>query len=212
LQVAELGPITQLFAPASGALFAKTKDGGLMRSDDGGLTWRSIGLPPDTTVATVDPRIHTTVYAAGANGVYISTDDAATWRRILRPPDVAYSGTYTVAVSPADSQVVYVGVTTGRPSYEVLGSQDQGGTWHTQNTSGPISLCGPYVRFWPHPTQPRRALQSVGCSAGHTWASVHGQGIDQTRDAGGTWVEGFSPDYQAVGNVVGGSGAQPNRF
>jgi hypothetical protein len=41
---------------------------------------------------------------------------------------------------------------------------------------------------------------------------VHGQGIDRTRDAGGTWVEGFSPDYQAVGNVVGGSGAQPNRF
>src|SRR6188508_1302234 len=52
-------PSFQLYAPASGALFARTASG-LKRSDDGGATWRTIELPPRTSfqkriVVEIDP-------------------------------------------------------------------------------------------------------------------------------------------------------------
>lgn len=73
----------QLFVPRSGALLART-DTALMRSDDGGATWRSVPLPPGPLGAlTVDPTDHTIVYAVGPAGLYKTTDDAQTWHVIL---------------------------------------------------------------------------------------------------------------------------------
>src|SRR5262245_56722693 len=55
-----------LMAPASGALFVANEFSGLQRSDDGGLTWRAVSLPPEPptpanhlrSVIAVDPTNH----------------------------------------------------------------------------------------------------------------------------------------------------------
>jgi hypothetical protein len=118
-ELADLGgSVFQLFTPTTGALFARvlTNDQRwrLMRSDDAGLTWRAVDLPPqppepqrlELSVA-VDPTNHQVVYASGAKGLYKSTDDAASWKLIL--PDAPERLTaYQVAVSPADPNLVFV--------------------------------------------------------------------------------------------------------
>src|SRR5581483_6849229 len=56
------GPVSHLFTPASGALFASAPSG-LFRSDDGGVTWRQVSLPDGAYLAEVDPTDHTVLYA-----------------------------------------------------------------------------------------------------------------------------------------------------
>ncbi len=75
----------QLFTPVTGAFFARTQTG-LARSDDGGMTWRSVPLPAAPTgVMAVDPTDHTTIYAVALAGLYKTSDDAHTWEVILPP-------------------------------------------------------------------------------------------------------------------------------
>src|SRR5687768_10769772 len=76
-------PVLQLYAAAGGAFFARTK-GGLQRSDDGGVTWREVLLPPDGhEPVAVDPTNHLAIYAAGQGGLCKTEDDAATWCLVL---------------------------------------------------------------------------------------------------------------------------------
>jgi photosystem II stability/assembly factor-like uncharacterized protein len=90
-------PVNRLFAPASGALLA-AGDAGLLRSDDGGTSWRDVPLPPgaDLSVAVgqsyrpahvgpgrlaVDPTNHDVIYASTV-GLNKTTDGGATWEDI----------------------------------------------------------------------------------------------------------------------------------
>src|SRR5262245_3348521 len=80
-----------LMAPDSGGLFVANEFSGLQRSDDGGLTWRAVSLPPEPptpanhlrNVIAVDPTNHQTIFAHGAEGLYRTTDDAASWELVL---------------------------------------------------------------------------------------------------------------------------------
>src|SRR5688572_16684350 len=68
-------PARKLYAPASGALFARTA-AGLERSDDGGTSWLAVSLPMAAPVpgmpagwsraVVVDPTNHAVVYVATA--------------------------------------------------------------------------------------------------------------------------------------------------
>ncbi len=73
-------PVWRLFTPASGALFAHTARvsgirvgplrlvwGSLLRSDDGGVSWRPVPLPPSSRgVVAIDPTDHSILYGMGA--------------------------------------------------------------------------------------------------------------------------------------------------
>src|SRR5688500_19281037 len=99
-------PVQQLYAPASGAFFAQTVDG-LQRSDDGGVTWREVLLPPGGSgglAIAVDPTNHMAIYAAGQGGLYKTEDDAATWQLVLPTAERIQR----IAVSPADAHLVLV--------------------------------------------------------------------------------------------------------
>ncbi len=77
-------PYSVAVAPSKTTTIYAGSDGWVLRSDDGGGSWRgsSAGLPARATVGTiaVQPDSEATVYVGtGGNGVFKSTDGGATW-------------------------------------------------------------------------------------------------------------------------------------
>ena len=212
-------PVKQLFAPASGALFAGMTSGALQRSDDGGANWRTVPLGPATDFAAVDPTDHTILFAAGPAGVYRSTDDAASWNLSL--PYSADNGRFlrALAVSPANHAVIYAGTVSSSSiadSFWFLRSTDGGGTWQVVEHPRPLSLCGWGVPvLQAHPADPLRVFRAAECTAGRDFGEV----LRQSTDQGTTFTPWFSTidDAMAVpdhfpSRLVGGTGAAPKRF
>jgi len=124
------------------------KGGGVYGTNDGGKTWRRLdGESPfaDIQCLACDRR-HPTTFHLGARehydntthrlyagGLFQSTDGGSTWRCILNDRFVK-----AVAVSPADSQVIYCG-TNDHPYHDespaagLLKSADGGATWRLEN-------------------------------------------------------------------------------
>ena len=215
---------SRFFAPSSGALFALApaakagEQARLIRSDDGGTTWRDIVLPPPPPAesgrpmtAIVDPVDHTILYAIGAEGLYKSEDDAASWRPIL-PLD---QPNVLVAVSPADHQLVYVRL-AGETSVRLLRSADGGGSWETASTGATSAVgssgavgCAATTVLVPHPSDPDRLVGNVGCESETRWD------LFLSRDRGASWSPLLKQRGQDTGSpaaFVGGRGARPERL
>jgi photosystem II stability/assembly factor-like uncharacterized protein len=122
---------------------------GMYRSDDGGRTWRHLGLDDAQQIAAilVDPRDPERVFVAalghpyGPNeqrGVFRSRDGGAHWERVLyRDPD---TGAVALAFDPLDAGIVYADLWAGRqgpwengawqgPGSGLFKSKDGGTTW-----------------------------------------------------------------------------------
>ena len=185
----------RLFTPASGALLVRTKLG-LARSDDGGISWSSVSLPPEPPVPTsgpgwpghivVDPTSHTTIYAASPHGIYKTEDDAANWRVIL-PPDPAVPEIGQLEVSPADHQTVYATLTNRELNQlRLVRSGDGGATWetvHSRETDTHVSCDWAVYLLQAHPTDPNRVFMAASCPRTSSYADV-----EQSTDRGATWT------------------------
>ena len=166
------GSVSAIFTPASGALLVRTKDD-LLQSDDGGQTFRSLPLPPDSRTGerfvSVDPTDQHVLYASGDEPLYRSTDGGGTWRPILTSASYAGFEVAAFTESPVDASVLYAELVQGptRESYLLLASHDRGATWTTLQSRGPVSLCGWGVRLLQaHPTDAMQVFLSSGCFAG----------------------------------------------
>jgi photosystem II stability/assembly factor-like uncharacterized protein len=209
-------PATRLYAPASGAFFART-EAALMRSDDGGAQWHPVALPPLLTdqifkrsVVAVDPNDHTRIYV----GNWASRDDGATWGRLDESANDADS-TITPVASGADPSLLYLGVVQGRPGVADLRlerSVDGGSTWVTGLKLGyadfrPSAGIG-ITLFAAHPSDPNVAFQGiVGFRGNGNQTSLR-----RTDDQGKTWNEVFYKVVRYPVQIVGGQGANPSRF
>ena len=181
--------MARFYTPASGALFvlrsasyvASPTSETLVRSDDGGDTWRDVALPPGPTgederrVVEVDPLNHLVIYASGQEGLYKTDDDAATWRVVL--PHQLQMG--QVAVSRADDNLVYVTQTesnVGITPSRILRSRDGGETWD------PIldAACA-QMRLFPDPTNAARLVAALNCMPDRPAA------LYLSEDQGTTW-------------------------
>jgi photosystem II stability/assembly factor-like uncharacterized protein len=89
---------------------------GIYRTDDGGSTWKNLGLEDTHTIARiiVSPNDSRIVYvAAGGHewttnperGVYKTSDGGATWQKVLFVDDM--TGAYDLAMDPADPNIIY---------------------------------------------------------------------------------------------------------
>ena len=127
--------------PATGALYAGTYAGGILKSGDAGASWTAIA--PEIRGQTVnalalDRSAPRTVFAGTySSGVWRSADGGATWKRVLFGgkdlPD-RHAPVNALAIDPANAKVVYAATDTGFNA-GVWRSADGGATW-TQSTTG----------------------------------------------------------------------------
>jgi photosystem II stability/assembly factor-like uncharacterized protein len=131
------------------ALAGRPDDGsGVYQTRDGGHSWRRLNREPifdDVECLAADPHRADVFYLAAREaydsrarhlyqgGLFASRDGGATWQRLLADRFVQ-----TVAVSPADSRVIYAG-TNDYPYHDqpvaqgLLKSSDGGLSWHREN-------------------------------------------------------------------------------
>lgn len=180
--------VERLSTSAGGALFAfrsvfaprQTLDV-LMQSDDGGTSWREVGLPPlrvgefERRAVSVQPRNHVMLYSTGREGLYRSDDGGATWQ-LIRPTTRRID---QIVVSPADDRLLYLTelLNAGENPAGILRSRDGGTSWEAI-----LSGACAHLRLTPHPTNAARVVAAISCS------SERPIGLYVSEDQGDTWT------------------------
>ncbi len=209
-------PTRALFAAPQGTVFALLDAGDVLRSDDGGQSWRAEAVPAPPVGAeiwqiTLDRAGRTVAFARqvretrpnpspfGGDPISLYTTfrsraGDATWAAIQPPPDPTADVTL---VAPADPQVLYA---TTRPvegssaTARIWRSRDGGATWTLAHfEGGPGPACSVPLQF--HPADPLR-LFSPGASCVTTMGggAPRSPYFQESRDQGSTWSAFLSSD------------------
>ncbi|MGA2625309.1 MAG: glycosyl hydrolase [Bacteroidota bacterium] len=154
-----------VYVASQGPLWGPGGDRGLFKSTDGGTTWKNIlSISENTGVTDVvfDPRNPDVLYAASyqrrrhvwtlidggpESAIHKSTDAGATWSKLkngLPSDDVGRIG---LAISPADSRVVYATIEAASKKGGFFRSVDYGASWEKRNdlVAGPPMYFGTIV-------------------------------------------------------------------
>jgi photosystem II stability/assembly factor-like uncharacterized protein len=164
-------------------VYAGTFDDGIRISDDRGATWRSPEVgPADARVLALAPsRAEPVVYAGTEpSNLYRSGDTGRTWdllpalRELPSEPQWSFPGrpwthhVQTIALHPADPEVMLVGVELGG----VMRSTDAGASWADHNPRAPRDAHA----LLTHPLVPDRVYEAAG------------DGVARSEDAGASWT------------------------
>ena len=93
---------------------------GVYRSDDGGDTWRNVGLPKSERInkIVIDPANTDTVYVcvpgalwsdSAERGLYKTTDGGKTWSQVLKGPNLS-TGCSGLTIDPRNPQRLFAGL------------------------------------------------------------------------------------------------------
>lgn len=183
---------------------------GLYRSDDGGRTWRRLGLTASAyitsvAVATADPNrlvvaaLGSASVSGGERGLYRSTDGGRSFTRVMATgPDI---GAVDLVGDPSDTGVLYAALWqfaaepwSGRlvsgPETSLVKSVDGGATWST--IRGPDALPAGKTSVAVAPGDPGRVflLQRTDDGVARWFTS---------EDGGGSWTSRPLPVDVAAG-------------
>jgi len=140
-----------IYVAAEGPLWGAGGDRGLYKSSDGGKSWKAVlTISENTGVADVqlDPSNPDVVYAAAyqrrrhvftlidggpESAIYKSSDAGATWNKVTSGLPTVDVGRIGLAVSPADSNVVYATIEAADGKGGIFRSSDKGATWERRN-------------------------------------------------------------------------------
>ncbi len=145
---------------------------GVYRSDDGGKTWRNMGLKDSGHISQIwiHPRERDTLLVAaqgplwrdgGDRGLYRSTDGGATWSRILHVDE--HTGVNEFVVDPRDPDIIVAStyqrrrhvwtLINGGPGSGIQRSNDGGRTWSVISAGLPKDHMG-RIGLAAAPSQP----------------------------------------------------------
>src|SRR5262249_12798612 len=109
---------------STSTVYVGTQKGGLLRSDDRGMTWSNVlqegNVLDDITCLAVDPANRSTLFAGTPDsGLWISTDGGTGWRQVLATAD----GPAVTAIATVGGSQPRIYAGTNRGVYE---SADEG--------------------------------------------------------------------------------------
>ncbi|HEY3028245.1 MAG TPA: hypothetical protein VGJ55_19010 [Pyrinomonadaceae bacterium] len=171
---------------------------GVYRSDDGGKTWKNVGLKTSEHIGriAIDPKNSNTVYVAaqgplwgpgGDRGLFKTTDNGKTWKKILAVSD--NTGVTEVVIDPQNPETVYAAsyqrrrhmwtLINGGPESAIYKSTDAGATWNKLKAGLPTTDLG------------RVGLAISPVDSNVIYATVEAAdkkgGIFRSNDRGGSW-------------------------
>jgi photosystem II stability/assembly factor-like uncharacterized protein len=167
-------------------VYAGSESGGVLRSQDRGLTWQSAGLSGSTVKSIAVSRSDCNAIYAGTKpaGLFVSRDEGTTWNELdafqkipsrrfwFSPAEAPYSAyVQGIALSPCNSDLIVAGIEAGA----VVRSTDRGQTW-TDHPRGAVRDCHT-IRF--HDADGNWVFEAGGS----------GKGVAFSRDAGETWTQ-----------------------
>lgn len=119
------GDVHGLSAGPGGVVYASGMESGILRSDDGGMTFTSTGAAGAMTVAASgsDPDV---VYTGGMDVLLQSTDGGASWRQHAVPGG---GQVLIAAVNPTDPRDVTIVAVRDDRAGHAFRSKDGGATW-----------------------------------------------------------------------------------
>lgn len=184
-----------------------TYGNGMYRSDDGGKTWKHVGLDDTRHIGRllVDPQDPQRVVVAalghiwGSNkerGIFLTTDGGKTWKNTLFVNE--HTGAVDIARDPANSSSLYATTWSVErtpwyqyapvdgPGSAIYHSADNGATWQKLSSNGlPAEMGRIGIAVTDTSSGPRLyALVSPGNFVGGT---SKGGGVFRSDDAGRSW-------------------------
>lgn len=192
------------FGPGNSAVGFVATSSGMMRTDNGGTSWRTLPFPAlpatpagqiplDSSVRSiaVDPRSPAIVYAAASSqGLMKSSDGGQTWVPVLTP-DSGAAGITWVAVDPLAPSTVYA---SGYSAGGLRGyrSDDAGTNW--------INLPAPAGRITPDASKPGTIYGSTDSN------------LVRSQDRGASWTDLTAPPSCGYGLLVSDPVVPPNLY
>ena len=188
---------------------------GVYRSDDGGKSWKNLGLKKSEHIGriVVDPRDGKVVYVAaegplwgpgGERGLYKTTDGGKTWNAILTISE--NTGVVDVAFDPSNADILYAAAyqrrrhvytfIDGGPESAIYKSTDAGATWNKLKSGLPTEDMG-RIGIAVSPVDPNVVYATIE-------AANQKGGIFRSTDKGATWERRNEFDQGAMyyGQVV----------
>ncbi|HKP35977.1 MAG TPA: hypothetical protein VJT71_03895 [Pyrinomonadaceae bacterium] len=171
---------------------------GVYRSDDGGKTWKNVGLKTSEHIGriAIDPSNSKIVYVAaqgplwgpgGDRGLYKTSDGGKTWTQILKISE--NTGVTDVAIDPRDPETIYAAsyqrrrhmwtLIDGGPESALYKSTDGGATWNKLRAGLPTTEMG-RIGIAISPADPNVIYAQVE-------AADRKGGIFRSNDRGGSW-------------------------
>jgi photosystem II stability/assembly factor-like uncharacterized protein len=188
---------------------------GLYKSEDGGKSFRKVGLDKSEHIAriVIDPRDSKIAYVAsqgplwgpgGDRGLFKTTDGGKTWKNILNISE--NTGVTDVVLDPFNPDLVYAAsyqrrrhyytLINGGPESAIYKSTDAGVTWTKVRTGLPTGEMG------------RIGLDVSPADSNVVYATIEAEGdqsgIFRSRDRGATWEKMSSSIAQGMyyGQIV----------
>jgi photosystem II stability/assembly factor-like uncharacterized protein len=171
---------------------------GVYRSDDGGKSWKNMGLKKSEHIGRIvlDPRDSKVVYVAaegplwgpgGDRGLYKTTDGGKNWKAVLTISE--NTGVADIAMDPSNPEILYASayqrrrhvytLIDGGPESAIYKSTDAGASWNKLKSGLPTEDMG-RIGLAVSPVDPNVVYATIEA------ANSKG-GIFRSADKGATW-------------------------